>query len=145
MVGPGNHEANCVNGGSGTDTEATLCPVGQTNFTQYINRFGPVMPTSQFPPSHNPAQQRAREEARRLSWPPFWYSFDYGMAHFLVFDTETDLGVGLVGPDELGGGQNDADGSFGRYKDQQHDFIINDLAGVNRQDTRARRFIRHPA
>jgi len=135
MVGPGNHEANCVNGGSGTDTEATLCPVGQTNFTQYINRFGPVMPTSQFLPSHNPAQQRAREEARRLSRPPFWYSFDYGMAHFLVFDTETDLGVGLVGPDEFGGGQNDADGSFGGYKDQQHDFIINDLAGVNRDDT----------
>src|ERR1700733_4329457 len=143
MVGPGNHEANCINGGSGANSEATLCPVGQTNFTQYINRFGLVMPTSQSSPSHNPAQQRAREEASRLSKPPFWYSFDYGMAHFLVFDTETDLGVGLVGPDELGGGQNDEDGPFGKYKDQQHDFIINDLAGVDRHVTRGCRFTRY--
>lgn len=44
MVSPGNHEANCDNGGTTdktinvTYTEA-ICPVGQTNFTGYINRF----------------------------------------------------------------------------------------------------------
>jgi len=64
--------------------------------------------------------------------PPFWYSFDNGMVHYLQFDTETDLGVGLVGPDQLGGGQNDADGPFGTYSDQQIDFIRKDLASVNR-------------
>ena len=139
MVGPGNHEANCINGGSGADTEASLCPLGQTNFTQFINRFGLVMPrssSSQSPLSQHPAQQLARERARRLSRPPFWYSFDYGMAHFLIIDTETDLGIGVVGPDEPGGGQNDTDGPFGSYKDQQIDFIINDLAGVDRHLTR---------
>lgn len=50
MVSPGNHEANCDNGGT-TDkttgvvyTEA-ICPVGQTNFTGYRNRFR--MPSAQ--------------------------------------------------------------------------------------------------
>jgi hypothetical protein len=141
MVGPGNHEANCIDGGSGSDTEASLCPQGQTNFTQFINRFGPVMPrspssSSQFPLSRRTPQQLAREKARRLSRPPFWYSFDYGMTHFLIIDTETDLGVGIVGPDELGGGQNDEDGPFGSFKDQQIDFIINDLTSVDRLVTR---------
>lgn len=141
MVGPGTHEANCINGGSGADIEATLCPQGQTNFTQFINRFGLVMPTSsssssQFPLSGRTAQQLAGEKAGRLSRPPFWYSFDYGMTHFLIIDTETDLGVGIVGPDEIGGGQNDEDGPFGSYKDQQTDFIINDLASVDRLVTR---------
>ena len=144
MVGPGNHEANCINGGTAPDDESSLCPPGQTNFTQYINRFGLVMPrsfSSQFPVPHHTAQQLAREKARRLSKPPFWYSFDYGMTHFLVFDTETDLGVGIVGPDELGGDQNDEDGPFGSYKDQQVEFIINDLAGVDRRETRECRYI----
>lgn len=38
MVGAGNHEANCDNSGYKVYTES-LCPVGQTNFTGYINRF----------------------------------------------------------------------------------------------------------
>lgn len=44
MVSPGNHEANCDNGGTTdktinvTYTEA-ICPLGQTNFTGYRNRF----------------------------------------------------------------------------------------------------------
>jgi len=33
----------------------------------------------------------------------FWYSFDHGMVHYVQSDIETDLGQGLVGPDEPGG------------------------------------------
>lgn len=44
MVSPGNHEANCDNGGTTDKTTGTkytegICPVGQTNFTGYRNRF----------------------------------------------------------------------------------------------------------
>ena len=95
--------------------------------------------SSQLPP-RSIAQELARKKAGRLSKPPFWYSFDYGMTHFLIIDTETDLGVGLVGPDETGGSQNDQDGPFGSYKDQQVDFITNDLLGVDRSVTRGCHF-----
>lgn len=59
------------------------------------------------------------------------------MTHFVMFDTETDLGVGLVGPDQLGGGQGDSDGPFGSYLDQQLDFLQKDLASVDRFKTRS--------
>ena len=44
MVSPGNHEANCDNGGTTDKTTGikyteSICPVGQTNFTGYRNRF----------------------------------------------------------------------------------------------------------
>jgi len=29
----------------------------------------------------------------------FWYSFDYGLAHFITLDSETDFPVGLQSPD----------------------------------------------
>lgn len=51
-------------------------------------------------------------------------------------DTETDLGVGLIGPDEAGGGQGGSDGPFGSYADQQIDFLTKDLAAVDRRVTR---------
>lgn len=42
MVSPGNHEANCDNGKATFNKTAyteAICPVGQTNFTGYRNRF----------------------------------------------------------------------------------------------------------
>ena len=50
MVSPGNHEANCDNGGTtdkstGTKYTEAICPVGQTNFTGYRNRWR--MPSAQ--------------------------------------------------------------------------------------------------
>lgn len=30
-------------------------------------------------------------KARSLAKPPFWYSFEYGMAHIVVIDTDTDF------------------------------------------------------
>jgi len=71
-VGPGNHEANCDNGGTGAYT-ASICMPGQTNFTGYRNHFR--MPSSESGGVEN-----------------FWYSFDFGMTHYVQFDTETDLG-----------------------------------------------------
>ena len=86
MVSPGNHEANCDNGGVTDKTtkiayNESICVMGQTNFTGYRNRFR--MPSKPSGGLEN-----------------FWYSYDHGMTHFVSIDTETDLGHGLVGPDE---------------------------------------------
>jgi hypothetical protein len=35
--------------------------------------------------------ERLARKARSLSLPPFWYSFEYGMAHVVMIDTETDF------------------------------------------------------
>ena len=59
MVAPGNHEANCDNGGTKGYTES-ICVEGQRNFTGYINRFR--MPSDVSGGLGN-----------------FWYSFNYGM------------------------------------------------------------------
>ncbi|TVY84030.1 Acid phosphatase [Lachnellula suecica] len=117
MVAAGNHEANCDNGGttnktSGTKYTSSICMPGQTNFTGYMNHWR--MPSG---PSGGLGN--------------FWYSYDYGMAHFVILDTETDLGNGLVGPDE---GSPEYGGPFGAYN-QQINWLTNDLASVNRTNT----------
>jgi 3',5'-cyclic AMP phosphodiesterase CpdA len=117
MVSPGNHEANCDNGGTtddatGKEYTEKICAVGQTNFTGYINRFR--MPSG---PSGGLGN--------------FWYSYDYGMAHFVTIDTETDLGHGLRGPDE---GDPEYSGPFG-LKNQQINWLKNDLASIDRSKT----------
>ncbi|KAI6133822.1 Metallo-dependent phosphatase-like protein [Pisolithus croceorrhizus] len=121
MVGPGNHEANCDNGGT-TDVvhnityTTSICTTGQTNFTGYINHFR--MPSDESGGDGN-----------------FWYSFDYGLAHFVTVDTETDLPVGLQSPDEAGGTEAGADnGPFG-YPNQQIQWLEQDLASVDRSKT----------
>ena len=80
----------------------------------------------------------------------FWYSFDYGMAHFVMLNSETDLGNGLVGPSAVNGSmkENSGDsilcetililtkpGPFGKYQNQQVDFLKADLAKVDRTAT----------
>ncbi|CAK3967898.1 Metallo-dependent phosphatase [Lecanosticta acicola] len=117
MVSPGNHEANCDNGGTtdkttGVKYTEAICPVGQTNFTGFRNRFR--MPS-----------------ARSGGLENFWYSYDHGMAHFVSIDTETDLGHGLVGPDE---GSPEFGGPFG-LMNQQINWLTNDLASVDRTKT----------
>ena len=91
MTTPGNHEAACAefdgpnnelsaylnnNQVNGTAANSTLtyfsCPPSQRNFTAYQNRFR--MPGS---------------ESNGVS--NFWYSFDYGLAHFVSFTSETDF------------------------------------------------------
>ncbi|KAF8307937.1 Metallo-dependent phosphatase [Clavulina sp. PMI_390] len=179
MVGAGNHEANCLDGGHGAFTEASWCPPGQTNFTGFINHFGLTMPGSSssslvaerfglfgldidvdveitgtnndfaycqrrrpFVDSYLAASEAVCgvrptivDTTTAAALPPFWYSFDYGMVHFVMITTETDLGNGWIGPDERGGGQGDIDGPFGSYPNQQYDFIDQDLASVDRSVT----------
>lgn len=91
MVLPGNHEAACAefDGGNNTLTaylnddkanssapESALtyysCPPSQRNFTTYQHRF-----------------RMPGEESGGVG--NFWYSFDYGLAHFISIDGETDF------------------------------------------------------
>jgi acid phosphatase type 7 len=121
MVGPGNHEANCDNGGTIDKTNnitytESICIPGQTNFTGYINHFR--MPASESGGLGN-----------------FWYSFDYGMTHFIQLDTETDLGHGFISPDEPGGSEGENSGPFAKYMNQQTDWLAKDLAAVDRSKT----------
>ncbi|KAJ7635398.1 Metallo-dependent phosphatase-like protein [Roridomyces roridus] len=143
MVTAGNHESNCLNGKSPGEAS---CPIGQTNFTGFVNRFSELMPETPdsivgVRPRFDTGLEGARMKARALAasktgaLPPFWYSFDYGMTHYLLFDTETDLGNGIIGPDEAGGTQGDSDGPFGSYMNQQVDFMDRDLASVDRKLT----------
>ncbi|KAK4073221.1 uncharacterized protein Triagg1_5501 [Trichoderma aggressivum f. europaeum] len=90
MVLPGNHEASCAefdgpgnpltaylnkNQPNGSAAKSSLtyysCPPSQRNFTAFQNRFR--MPGAETGGVGN-----------------FWYSFDYGLAHFVSLDGETD-------------------------------------------------------
>lgn len=64
-----------------------------------------------------------------------WYSFDYGMAHFIQFNTETDLGNGIIGPFESKGRKGLNAGPFGSYPNEQIDWLEQDLKSVNREKT----------
>jgi hypothetical protein len=121
MVGPGNHEANCDNGGYTNDVTniaytVDICMPGQTNFTGYINHFR--MPS---------------EESGGVG--NFWYSFDHGMTHFVQINTETDLGHGYVSPDTPYGPEHEDSGPFGSYYNEQTDWLQKDLASVDRAKT----------
>ncbi|KAM0750698.1 putative acid phosphatase [Meredithblackwellia eburnea MCA 4105] len=147
MVTAGNHEANCLNGGYKTYTES-ICPVGQTEFTGFINRFGNLLPATNQTvyskrdilldfPQGDPVFERKARAAKRAaalgqSLPPFFYSFDYGMTHYVMFDTETDFGNGLIGSDETGGIGGSTESMQGTYENQQVDWLAADLSGVNR-------------
>jgi len=67
----------------------------------------------------------------------FWFSFNHGMVHFVQFDTETDLGHGILGPDQPGGSAGNPgedSGPFG-LADQQINWLVNDLKNVDRKKT----------
>lgn len=121
MVGPGNHEANCDNGGT-TDKvnnityTVDICMPGQTNFTGYKHHFR--MPSG---PSGGTGN--------------FWYSFDNGMAHFIQLDTETDLGHGFIAPDEIGGSEGENASPVNVTMNAQTAWLEADLAAVDRSKT----------
>ncbi|KAK4052850.1 hypothetical protein OIV83_002138 [Microbotryomycetes sp. JL201] len=118
---PGNHEANSINGGyspkkplqANNITAFNYALEGQTNFTFYKEHFS-------FPSDESGGVGN------------FWYSFDYGLAHFIMLDTETDLGHGLLGPIENNTKQ--ANGPFG-LMDEQVNWLKQDLANVDRSKT----------
>lgn len=57
-----------------------------------------------------------------------------GMVHFVQIDTETDLGHGIVGPDEPGGSDEEDSGPFG-LANQQINWLTKDLRTVDRKKT----------
>jgi acid phosphatase len=127
MASPGNHEADCseipyING---------LCPEGQKNFTDFMHRFDNTMPQSFTSSSSDTTAQAQAKKARSLSNPPFWYSFEYGMAHVVMINTETDF---PNAPDGQGGSANLNGGPFGK-EHQQIEFLTADLASVDRSVT----------
>lgn len=127
MAGPGNHEAAC------TEIPFTtgLCPEGQRNFTEFMHRFDETMPTAFTSASKNTTAQSLAEKAKSLAQPPFWYSFEYGMVHIIMINTETDFPSAPDGPD--GSAKLDS-GPFGR-SGQQLEFLKADLASVDRTVT----------
>lgn len=94
----------------------SICMPGQTNFTGFRNHFR--MPSAQSGGVGN-----------------FWYSFDNGMVHYVQFDTETDLGHGFIGPDEVGGSEGEDSGPFSNIRDAQLNWLEKDLRSVDRQKT----------
>ncbi|KAK9234358.1 Metallo-dependent phosphatase-like protein [Lipomyces kononenkoae] len=153
MVLPGNHEASCTEfDGPGNVLTAYLnddkanttvpqlnltyysCPPSQRNFTAYQNRF--YMPGSETGGVGN-----------------FWYSFDYGLAHFVSIDTETDFvnspewpfvadtkGHGLPTPEETyptdSGPFGAIDGNYTVNQNyEQYKWLAQDLAKVDRTKT----------
>lgn len=128
MASPGNHEAVCQE----VALAQTVCPNGQKNFTDFINRFGTTMPTAFTSTSASDAARASANKARALANPPFWYSFEYGMAHVVMIDTETDF---ASAPDQPGGSAGLGAGPFGSYASQQLDFLAADLASVDRTVT----------
>ncbi|OAA61350.1 metallo-phosphoesterase [Cordyceps fumosorosea ARSEF 2679] len=122
MVGAGNHEANCICGGyddpfNHVSYNTSVCSPGQTNFTGLRTHF------------------RMPSDVGSGGAGNFWYSFDHGMVHYVMLDTETDLGHGFVSPDELNGGEGDHAGPFGAYANAQTDWLEADLKAVDRRKT----------
>ncbi|KAJ5362071.1 hypothetical protein N7541_002915 [Penicillium brevicompactum] len=127
MASPGNHEADC----SEIPYLNDLCPQGQKNFTDFLHRFENTMPESFVSSSSNTTAQALARKARSLSNPPFWYSFEYGMAHIVMINTETDF---PNAPDGTDGSAKLNGGPFGTPH-QQIEFLKADLASVDRTVT----------
>ncbi|KAG5933388.1 hypothetical protein E4U53_001016 [Claviceps sorghi] len=127
MASPGNHEAACQE----VPFTWGLCPAGQKNFTDFMTRFGSSMP-SPFASTSSDAKAKVNaNKARQLAKPPFWFSFEYGMAHIVMIDTETDF---ANAPDSAWGSAHLGGGPFGA-PNQQLQFLEADLASVDRTIT----------
>ena len=92
------------------------------------------MPTAFLSTSSSSSAKVSANRARLLSNPPFWYSFEYGMVHVVMIDTETDFDDA---PDQPGGSAGLGAGPFGASspKWQQLEFLEADLASVDRTVT----------
>jgi acid phosphatase len=130
MASPGNHEAACTE----IPFTSGLCPEGQRNFTDFLTRFGGggMLPTAFPSTSGNATAQAEANTAASLANPPFWYSFEYGMAHIVMIDTETDF---PDAPDGKDGSAGLGGGPFGTTPTQQLRFLEADLASVDRSVT----------
>ena len=127
MASPGNHEADCAE----IPYILELCPEGQKNFTDFMHRFDRTMPTPFASSSSNATAQSLASKAKSLALPPFWYSFEYGMAHIVMINTETDFPDAPDGKD----GSSKLDGGPFGSPNQQIEFLKADLASVDRTVT----------
>lgn len=127
MASPGNHEAACEE----IPHTTLFCPAGQKNFTDFMTRFGSSMPTAFASTSQDSKAKVNANKAKQLAKPPFWFSFEYGMAHIVMIDTETDFADAPDGPDGSAGLDS---GPFGA-PNQQLQFLEADLASVDRTIT----------
>ncbi|KAG5984636.1 hypothetical protein E4U55_003857 [Claviceps digitariae] len=127
MASPGNHEAACQE----IPFTSGLCPAGQKNFTDFMTRFGSSMPNAFASTSPDQQAKVNANKAKQLANPPFWFSFEYGMAHIVMIDTETDF---ADAPDEPHGSAHLGAGPFGA-PNQQLQFLDADLASVDRTIT----------
>lgn len=120
MSGPGNHDADCIEPDLGFVNDIlkfiglNICPSGQRNFTSYLNHFN--MPT----------KYQIEGYCQNM-----WYSWDYGMTHFVQINTETDF---KDAPDEPDGTAFLDAGPFGS-SGQQIKWLEADLASVDRSKT----------
>lgn len=127
MASPGNHEADC----SEIPYILELCPEGQKNFTDFMHRYDRTMPSPFASSSSNTNAQSLASQAKSLALPPFWYSFEYGMAHVVMINTETDF---PDAPDGTDGSAKLDSGPFGS-SNQQLEFLKADLASIDRTVT----------
>jgi len=83
MTVPGNHEATCM------QLYDCLCEQNDyTNITQQYRNFSAYLHRFSMPGSDS-----------NMTFKNMWYSFDYGMAHIVVINTETDFPGAPSGPD----------------------------------------------
>lgn len=129
MAGPGNHEALCSEALAYARPGERACPEGQKNFADCRMRFGPTMPTAFASMSDDEQARASAGRAAELADPPFWYSLNYGTAHFVMIDTETDFPAAPDEHDPLYAGP------FGAARDRQLAFLEADLAAVDRAAT----------
>ncbi|PCH08063.1 Hypothetical protein PENO1_009020 [Penicillium occitanis (nom. inval.)] len=127
MTGPGNHDTDCEE----IPFTSGLCPEGQNNFTDFLHRFGGSLPTAFSSSSLDKKAKGLAEQAKSLAVPPFWYSFEYGMVHVVMINTETDYPLAADGPLGVYGLNS---GPFG-LPGQQIEFLKADLASVDRSVT----------
>ncbi|KAL7903845.1 Metallo-dependent phosphatase-like protein [Trichoderma velutinum] len=128
MVAPGNNDADY---NESNFQPGKTCPYGQYNFTDFINRWGRMLPTSFATESKECSAKFFSKREKTLANPPHWYSFDYGMVHMTMISTETDY---PNAPDAPGGSDGLDAGPFG-FTDQQLEFLKADLASVDRNIT----------
>ena len=62
----------------------SMCPRGQKNFTDFMNRFGRITPKPFPSKSKSETAVKLADKAAALALTPMWYSYEYGMAHIGV-------------------------------------------------------------
>ncbi|KAJ5966143.1 Purple acid phosphatase-like N-terminal [Penicillium waksmanii] len=97
----------------------------------FMHHFDGTMPNVYPSFSKNTTAKVLAKKARSAVLPPFWYSFEHGMSHVVMINTETDF---KDAPEGSGGSTGINQGNFGK-RNQQLEFLNADLASVDRSVT----------